>query len=292
MQPQSIVTGAASGIGHALAAALVERGHHVVLADVDDGVHAVADTLAATGPGSARSVVVDVADADAVDDLVRGSHRDHGRLDQLFNNAGIGPFGEPEELTLAHWNRTIDVNLRGVIHGCHAAYPLMKDQGFGHIINTASLAGLVGGLATAAPYAATKYGVVGLSLALHVAGADHGVGVHVVCPGGIDTPILDRDEVPGLPTPPGMRGVTMRTMNRDVGVPVRNYPPERLAQDILRGVARDRPLIVAPFSAGAVWRMFRLAPGPMLKGSVVGARRLRSKQAARRAAGTGGETPA
>jgi NAD(P)-dependent dehydrogenase (short-subunit alcohol dehydrogenase family) len=180
-------------------------------------------------------------------------------LDMLFNNAGIGMGGEPEELTLAHWERTIDVNLRGVLHGCHAAYPLMKRQGFGRIINTASLAGLGAGIGTLAPYNTTKYGVVGLSLSLRAAGADAGVGVHVVCPGAIDTPVWDKTNPPDVAPIPSVEGIDPRALMSDLGF--KNfYEPGRCAADILRGVARNRPIIVVPRQARNMWMMLRLSP--------------------------------
>lgn len=141
----AIVTGGASGIGAALGRALVTCGDDVVLADVEhDAAAHLADNLTPAGPGTARAALLDVRDAEQVDGLVQEVHGVHGRLDLMFNNAGIGLGGEPEELTLEHWDRMIDVNLRGVLHGCRAAYPLMKDQPRGgHIVNTASLGGLV-----------------------------------------------------------------------------------------------------------------------------------------------------
>ncbi len=269
----SIVTGAASGIGLALVRRLARRGERVVLCDVDEeGLGAAVEEVSRLGVGEATGQVLDVADADAVLDVVRRTHRDHG-LDRLFNNAGIGPTGEPHEFGLEHWNRTIDVNLRGVVHGCHAAYPIMVEQGHGTIVNTGSLAGLLGGLSMAAPYAMTKHGVVGLSLALHAAGAKHGVLVSVVCPGGVDTPMIDRDEFEGLETVPSGRGLTARRMATQSGVPVRFLPPDRLAADVLRGVDRGKPMIVSPASARVAWRMFRLAPGLMLRASIAGDRR-------------------
>jgi NAD(P)-dependent dehydrogenase (short-subunit alcohol dehydrogenase family) len=256
----AIITGGASGIGLALGRALVRRRAEVVLADVNgEGVARAAHTLTAEGPGTAEGVELDVADAAAVNEVVQGTHGRHGRLDLLFNNAGIGVGGEPEELSLAHWERAIDVNLRGVLHGCHAAYPLMKEQGFGHIVNTASLAGLGPGLGTTGPYNTTKYAVVGLSLSLRGAGADAGVRVSVVCPGLIDTPILDRTDVPGLPTPPSVAGVDVRSFMHKTGMK-RSYPPERLAEDVLAGLAKNRPIIVAPREARMAWLALRLSP--------------------------------
>ena len=135
----AIVTGGASGIGRALGAALVRRGDQVVLADVEGAAAAeVAEQLTALGPGAASAAAVDVRDAAAVAALVTDTAARLGRLDLMFNNAGLGIGGPVEELALAHWDRAIDVNLRGVVHGVHAAYPVMLRQRSGHIINTAS----------------------------------------------------------------------------------------------------------------------------------------------------------
>src|SRR5579864_3284825 len=122
----AIVTGAASGIGQALASALVARGDTVVAADIDgDGAERVAQELARHGPGKATPATVDVRDAAAVQALVDGTRDRYGRLDVLVNNAGVAVGGEARQLLLAHWDRVIDVNLRGVVHGVHAAYPVM-----------------------------------------------------------------------------------------------------------------------------------------------------------------------
>jgi NAD(P)-dependent dehydrogenase (short-subunit alcohol dehydrogenase family) len=126
----AVVTGGGSGIGVALGRALVRRGCDVVLADLDaPAAVAAADRLTAEGPGTAVAAPLDVADAAAVQDLIEATAARHGRLDWLFNNAGIGLGGEPEELTLAHWERCIDVNLRGVLHGCHAVLRLSPRLG-------------------------------------------------------------------------------------------------------------------------------------------------------------------
>jgi NAD(P)-dependent dehydrogenase (short-subunit alcohol dehydrogenase family) len=254
----AVVTGGGSGIGVALGRALVRRGCDVVLADLDaPAAVAAADLLTAEGPGTAVASPLDVADASAVQGLIEATAARHGRLDWLFNNAGIGLGGEPEELTLAHWERCIDVNLRGVLHGCHAVYPIMKAQGFGRIVNTASMAGLGPGPGHAAPYNTTKFAVVGLSLSLRSAGAAFGVGVHVVCPGAIETPLLDKLDVPGLVTPPSGR-LDVRAFMRATGM--KTYPADRLAEDVLRGVRRNRAVIVAPWQARVAWRVLRLSP--------------------------------
>jgi NAD(P)-dependent dehydrogenase (short-subunit alcohol dehydrogenase family) len=253
----AFVTGGASGIGRALCGALVARGARVVVADINaSGAAAVARELSGRGPGSATSLSLDVADAMGFERAVGGVHAEAGRLDLLFNNAGIGIGGPVEELTLAHWERALDVNLRGVIHGVRAAYPLMHQQRFGHIVNTASLAGLLP-FPLGVPYAMTKHAVVGLSVSLRSEAATYGVRVSAVCPGVIDTPILDAEGPPDLPrTSSAGRGRELfRHSNRGPA-----YPPEKLAEDVLRGVDRNRAIIVAPRRARTAWLMNRIAP--------------------------------
>jgi len=253
----AFITGGASGIGRALCSALVARGARVVVADINASrAEAVARGLCERGPGSASLLELDVADAPAVEQAVAGLHADAGRLDLLFNNAGIAIGGPVEELTLAHWERTLDVNLRGVIHGVLAVYPLMLEQGFGHIVNTASLAGLLP-MPLGVPYAMTKHAVVGLSLSLRSEAQVHGVRVSAVCPGVIDTPILDSEGPPDLPrTSFAGRGREM-LLHASGG---QAYPPERLAEDVLRGVERNRAIIVSPSRARTAWILNRIAP--------------------------------
>jgi NAD(P)-dependent dehydrogenase (short-subunit alcohol dehydrogenase family) len=253
----AFVTGGASGIGRALSGALVARGARVVVADINaSAAAAVAGQLDGRGPGSATSLSLDVADARGFEDAVARVHTDNGRLDLLFNNAGIGVGGPVEELALAHWERTLDVNLRGVVHGVRAVYPLMLAQRSGHIVNTASLAGLLP-FPLGVPYAMTKHAVVGLSVSLRSEAAAYGVRVSAVCPGVIDTPLLDSEGPPDLPrTKVAGRGREMFLhSNRGPA-----YPPERLAEDVLRGVQRNQAIIVAPGRARTAWLANRIAP--------------------------------
>jgi NAD(P)-dependent dehydrogenase (short-subunit alcohol dehydrogenase family) len=249
----AIVTGGASGIGRALGAALAQRGTRVVLADVNaEGVQAAAAALAPRGVVS--SAVVDVTDAASVERVVNETASTHGRLDYMFNNAGIAIMGDARHMTLTDWNRLVDVNLRGVIHGVSAAYPIMIRQGFGHIVNTASLAGITP-TPGATGYATTKHAVVGLSLSLRGEAAAYGVRVSVVCPGFIDTPIKD--------------AIRWLTSDRDTmlaDMPVRLYPPDACARDILRGVAGNRPIIVVTRLAKIGWFLYRMAPRLALRG--------------------------
>lgn len=262
----AIVTGGASGIGAALVRALAGRGATVVIADLDEtGAKSVAQDLngMASGPDRVSTAVLDVREAEAVADLVRQVAGDHGGLDFMVNNAGIAVGGQAEELTLDHWNRVIDVNVRGVVHGIHAAYPLMLAQGHGHIVNTASLAGLVPGPGLA-PYATAKHAVVGMSLSLRAEGAGRGVRVSAICPGFVDTPLLSRVN-PDLPqTETGANAAALASRLGKL------YDAGSLAQDVLRGIERNRALIVAPASARFAWRMARYAPGVTMRTIIAG----------------------
>ncbi|HVB94114.1 MAG TPA: SDR family oxidoreductase [Acidimicrobiales bacterium] len=253
----AIVTGAASGIGKAMATELVDRGATVVVSDIaGEGSAAVAESLARrAGATRAVAATLDVTDAVAVDDLVGRTAAEHGGLDLLFNNAGIGIGGEVSQLSAAHWQRVIDVNLWSVINGVNAAYPRMIAQGRGHIVNTASLSGLLPS-PMLVPYSTTKHAVVGLSVGLRMEAAAHGVKVSVVCPGVIETPLLDKsnpDDLPPISSMPNIRSM----LTSLVGAP---YPVASLASDVLDGIAVNRPIIVTPFHARRAWALYRISP--------------------------------
>jgi NAD(P)-dependent dehydrogenase (short-subunit alcohol dehydrogenase family) len=273
----AIVTGGGSGIGAAIVRALAKRGSEVVIADIDEtAAKGLAEEVNAGSGVPASAAVVDVTDAEAVADLVNQVARDHGSLDLIFNNAGIAVAGLVDQLTLGHWDRVIDVNLKGVVHGVHAAYPVMLRQGHGHIVNTASLAGLVPGPGLA-PYVAVKHAVVGLSLSLRAEAAIRGVKVSAVCPGFVDTPLLNRVN-PGLPQTE--TGANAETLARMLG---KLYQADSLAQDVLRGIEQNRALIVAPRSARIAWRMSRYTPRVMMRTIISGVRRAAAEQAAQKA---------
>jgi NAD(P)-dependent dehydrogenase (short-subunit alcohol dehydrogenase family) len=247
----AVVTGGASGIGKALAEALGQRVATVVVADLDG---ARAETVAAgirEGGGSSTAVSLDVRDAAAFEKVLTEAASKHGRLDFLFNNAGIAIGGEERYVTDEDWKKVLDVNLHGVVHGARAAYALMVRQGSGHIVNTASAAGLIP-LAGEISYTTAKYAVVGLSHALRIEGARLGVKVSVVCPGFIDTPIL------GSP----MRGPLDSDKLRKL-IPALMAPAE-CARHVLEGVAKNRATIVVTRHAKALWMLTRVSPDAAL----------------------------
>jgi NAD(P)-dependent dehydrogenase (short-subunit alcohol dehydrogenase family) len=246
----AIVTGGGSGVGAALVRRLVAEGAHVVVGDLDPAA-AERTASAAEGPGSARARALDVRDAEAVAGAVAEVVADRGAIDLMFNNAGITFGGETHELTLDHWNAIIDVNIRGVVHGVAAAYPVMVEQGSGHIVNTASMGGLMAaGLITS--YVMTKHAVVGLTLALRTEAAAHGVGVTALCPAAVETPMLDKGELGRF------RGRDYYLKGQGIRHPL---DPDVFARQSLAAVAANRPLLVTPFAARAAWRLGRLSPG-------------------------------
>lgn len=263
----AIVTGGASGIGAALSAELVRRGSSVTLVDIDgESAGQTADELSAIGPGRASAVRVDVRDADAVKSVVDHAVQANGCPDLMVNNAGIGIGGKTEDLDLAHWNRAIDVNLRGVIHGVHAVLPHMLAAGHGQIVNTASLGGLLP-TALVAPYTATKHAVVGLTLSMRLEFASRGIGFCVVCPGVVDTPLLDDrgpEDLPKVASLPNVRRIA-ETMPEGV------YPVRSLARDIMRGIEQNEAIIVTPESAREAWQGWRESPDKFMAAAVASA---------------------
>ena len=182
----AVVTGAASGIGAATARRFRAEGARLVLADIDEaGGNALAAEL---GGRDARVVFrrVDVTDAVAVEALMRHAVEVHGRLDVVFNNAGIGVYGKTPDLDPALWHHVINVDLHSVFYGCRAAIPLLRQGGGGAIINTASISGLFGDYGLGA-YSAAKGAVANYTRTLAVDHARENIRVNSVCPGPIDT---------------------------------------------------------------------------------------------------------
>jgi len=188
----ALVTGAASGIGRAAAVAFARQGARVVAADVNQkGIDETLRLLRDAG-GNGIGVRCDVAQQVQVDAMVASTLKAFGRLDCAFNNAGVeGTPAATADCTTDNWNRTIGINLSGVWYCLHAEIPVMLKQGRGAIVNCASVAGLVG-IKGLPAYCASKHGVVGLTRAAALEYGDKGIRVNAVCPGAIQTPMLDR----------------------------------------------------------------------------------------------------
>jgi NAD(P)-dependent dehydrogenase (short-subunit alcohol dehydrogenase family) len=250
----AIVTGGASGIGRALAGELAKRGCEVLVADLQITVaKEVASEICASG-GRAKAVKVDVTDFPAMRKLVKETVKRFGRLDYIFNNAGIVIGGGVNLYGIEDWNKIIDVNLRGVINGIQAAYKIMLAQGFGHIVNTASMAGLMPGPGNVV-YTTTKHAVVGLSLSLRAEAAQTGVRVSVICPGVIRTPILEGGGRYGkmlVDIPPEeMRRLWER---------LKPIPPHIFARKVLNAVAKNKAIIIVPAWWKLFWWINRVSP--------------------------------
>ncbi|WP_203448809.1 SDR family oxidoreductase [Mycobacteroides sp. CBMA 326] len=245
----AIVTGAASGIGRALCELLIDRGAVVWAAD-RDGVGLA--SLAAECGSRLKTAVIDVADRESVAALVDQAVWSSGRLDLMFNNAGIVVGGDLAEMTTEVWRQIVDVNFWGVVHGTQLAYAQMRDQGVGHIVNTSSSAGLMP-VASSAAYAATKHAVVGLTTSLRAEAKPYGVRASVVVPGLVDTGIFDKaHNLPGYDYRASVDAV-----------PFAKISPERAAEAILRGVARNQQFITFPAYNRILVRLNRIAPSLM-----------------------------
>lgn len=260
----AIVTGAASGIGKAVSEVLAEKGAIVILSDINAGLlEETAASIRAKGY-IVHSTVVDVTKFPDVQKMIDNVIAEHGRLDYLFNNAGVAVFAETRDHAYHDdWCGILDVNLYGPINGTAAAFPKMVEQGSGHIINTASLAGLMP-VSALCSYTVSKHGVVGLSLVSRMEGADLGVKVSVVCPGLIQTPMyysrvvkIDQEKLLGK-APAGMS-------------------PEKCARVILRGVKKNKPIIVVSMVAKIMWLLYRISPQMMLKLGTLFLRRSRKE---------------
>jgi len=228
-----VVTGAASGIGLALSQALLEAGAIVTMADWNqDLLRESAESLVSYAD-RLHTARADVSKQEEVHALIQEAATRHGRLDMLFNNAGIAWAGSVHELSLKIWKQVIDINLWGVIYGIDAAIPIMSRQNSGHIVNTASIWGLVPA-AYETPYVASKHAVVGLSESLRYQLEPEGIFVSVCCPGAVATCIYGEYEAPP-----------------------EAISPEQAAVEILAGVARREGIIVVTDPAKALWQYYR-----------------------------------
>ncbi|HYM48409.1 MAG TPA: SDR family oxidoreductase [Burkholderiaceae bacterium] len=249
----AIVTGGASGIGRMLCEELASHGATVIVADRNQaGAGHVANVIRERG-GHAAARHVDVTNEADVRRLIDDTVREHRHLDYMFNNAGTAAAGDFRDIRTEHWRSVIDVNLWGVIYGTTYAYAVMVRQGAGHIVNIASVGGLLP-FPSSIPYATTKHGVVGLSSSLRLEAADLGVKVSVVCPGFVETNLKHTAAMVNLP--------------RDqTNALVPSYMDSReAARAALRGVARNRGVIVFPTIGRVLWALYRINMALVLPG--------------------------
>jgi NAD(P)-dependent dehydrogenase (short-subunit alcohol dehydrogenase family)/pimeloyl-ACP methyl ester carboxylesterase len=253
----AVITGGGSGIGRATALAFADRGAKVVVCDVDlEAARRTAELASLLGPAG-HAYLVDVSDGPAMDAFAAEISDTHGVPDILVNNAGIGHAGTVLATTEKEWQRVLDVNLWGVIHGCRAFGSRMEGGGAGgHIVNVASAAAYMPSKDLAA-YATSKAAVVALSDCLRGELAHSGIGVSVICPGFVHTNITRTTTFSGLPEKEEAerRDRATRRYAR------RNYPPEKVAEQIAGAVLHKRAMVPVTPEARAGWLIARFAPG-------------------------------
>jgi NAD(P)-dependent dehydrogenase (short-subunit alcohol dehydrogenase family) len=268
----AFVTGGASGIGAALSTRLVDEGAEVWIADRQVGPAQELAQRLNSGRAKAHAIELDVRNYPSFERAVAEAVHQSGRIDFLFNNAGIGVVGEVDSYTLDDWHDVFDVNLRGVAHGIQAVYPVMIRQHSGHIVNTASMAGLVA-TSGAASYTASKHAVVAISKALRVEAERHGVQVSVLCPGVIRTPILAG----------GKYGRHDGVSDDDLlkfWEAFRPMAPDKFAERALRAVLQGDAIIVVPAWWKTWWYLERLSPALSMRAARLALKRTRGMESA------------
>ncbi|MEU7203233.1 SDR family oxidoreductase [Streptomyces sp. NPDC045470] len=252
-----LVTGAASGIGRATAFAFAEAGARVVAVDRDaEGAARTADLARLVGAPQAWAETVDVSDEAAMEKLADKVAAEYGTVDVLVNNAGIGLSGSFLSTTTEDWKKVLDVNLWGVIHGCRLFGRQMAERGQGgHIVNTASAAAFQPSKILSA-YGASKAAVLMLSESLRAELAGQGIGVTAICPGIVNTNITTTARFTGVSADEEKR--RQAKVARAYGL--RNYPPEKVADAILRAVVRNEAVVPVTPEARGAHLMSRFAP--------------------------------
>ena len=250
-----LITGAASGIGRATAIRAGAGGAALILTDINAvGLAAVADELKAAGADIVHAAPADLTDLAAVQRFGADVHDRGGSVDVVMNIAGVSAWGSVDRLEHRQWRAMIEVNLMGPIHVIETFVPPMIEAGRGGwLVNVSSAAGLIG-LPWHAAYSASKFGLRGVSEVLRFDLRQHGIGVSLVCPGGVATPLADTVEIAGMDTEsPVFRRFHDRFVKRAVS-------PETAAKAILTGMAAKRYYVYTSGDIRAIHVAERVAP--------------------------------
>lgn len=270
----TVITGAGSGIGRATALLAARRGARLVLTDVS--AETLAETVrlvTAAGGTVAHHEALDVRDVDAVNAFASRTHDETGPVDVVMNVAGISTWGRIQDLTAEHWRRTVDIDLMGPVHVLSAFVPAMIEaRKGGHVVNVSSAAGLFG-LPIHAPYSAAKFGLRGVSEVLRFDLEPYRIGVTLVCPGAVDTPLVGTVDIVGVDRSDPTVQKAVDSFGRHA------VSPEKAATAIVRGVERGRYLVFTsqdirllhwvqryvPFAYNLLMRLFNRQARKILK---------------------------
>lgn len=259
----AVVTGGASGLGRGFCEQMAAAGATVICADIDmAGAEETVAKIEAKG-GKASAAHVDVSDYNQVKALIEGAAETHGHIDYVFNNAGIAVGGPVEDIPIEDWEKILAINLHGVVYGTEVAYKIMAKQRSGHIVNTASLAGLIPS-PMLVPYSTTKFAVVGLCEALQIEAGTNNVKVTALCPGFIESNIYDAASYSG--------GMEAEKAKAQIPIMVKT---EKGVETLLKGVAAGKRIVTLPAYGHLLWRSYRFTPGLAIAGSKLIGKRLR-----------------
>jgi NADP-dependent 3-hydroxy acid dehydrogenase YdfG len=247
-----VITGAGSGIGKAAAEAFTVEGADVVIADIrEDRLQEVSSGIIARG-GRALIRKVDVSDRTQVEDLASFAIKEKGRVDILFNNAGVAIGAAFENTSIEEWEWIFSINFWGVLYGIKAFLPHMIERKYGHIVNTSSLAGLCS-MPGMSAYSSTKFAVAGLGEALRAEVRKYGVGVSTICPGVINTRVVEDGRL-HLREESRANRQTVVDFYRNFG-----WPPERVAKAVLSAVRHNRSVVPVGPESWVQWFSKRLS---------------------------------
>lgn len=251
-----LVTGAASGIGRALAHAASDRGARLVLTDLqEEALDEVVRSVRERGGTVLHSAALDISDYEAVTAFARDVHEACGSLDIVANVAGVSVWGTVDRLQHEHWKLMVDVNLMGPIHVIENFVPAMIEAGRGgHIVNVSSAAGLLA-LPWHAAYSASKFGLRGVSEVLRFDLKRDGIGVSLVVPGAVRTPLVDTVQIVGVDRDrPEVRKLTQRFVRHAA-------TPEKVAERIVTGILKNRFMVYTSFDTRfGYWWARKFAP--------------------------------
>jgi len=242
----ALVTGGAAGLGRGLCEALAREGAHVIVS-----ARSLANAeavVAELGADTSSALALDVIDPDAVAAAIEHAVEHHGRIDFVFNNAGIAVAGQVQDVTPEMFKKVIDVNLLGAAYVTQAAYAQMIDQGSGHIVNIGSMYGLVPGALQSA-YVAAKHGLTGLTLSLAAEAGHHGVDVSLICPGYIETSLFSS----------GTYESGFDADSAKAAIPFKLIDIEPAVDKIMAGVRRRQLIVAYPGYVRWGWRLTRLS---------------------------------